>query len=68
MLVLKSDHFGIEMSEPSQPSHNVNMLKSDHFGIEMYTCLDAVSLLIRLKSDHFGIEIDPRLPCRKPCG
>ena len=34
-LILKSDHFGIEMNNKDGFGVDKNVLKSDHFGIEM---------------------------------
>jgi len=35
LIVLKSDHFGIEINTGQVVSQDNNSLKSDHFGIEM---------------------------------
>jgi len=56
-MLLKSDHFGIEISESTGSSFKVFGLKSDHFGIEIDATYKVCSVLTGLKSDHFGIEI-----------
>ena len=56
-MLLKSDHFGIEITHHSPYANLSYSLKSDHFGIEM-NIIDTVKKgKVMLKSDHFGIEI-----------
>ena len=58
--LLKSDHFGIEISPLTLHKKSITMLKSDHFGIEMVMTIRPYPRNWRLKSDHFGIEITTR--------
>ena len=55
-IMLKSDHFGIEIAVIILLEDVKKELKSDHFGIEMKEAAKKLCLT-ELKSDHFGIEI-----------
>ena len=55
--MLKSDHFGIEITSLILFLLLLKKLKSDHFGIEILNGIIFVFLSPQLKSDHFGIEI-----------
>ncbi len=56
VLILKSDHFGIETFILVLLCNNLMVLKSDHFGIETIIIHLHSVQTHTLKSDHFGIE------------